>query len=188
MRTCRSCHLKHGAAEWQYVGRRELDGLNMRHMVLFLVIVAGAVGCSHASLGDALTVTQSAALAQEVLRHTPEQVHFAKGTVFRWVLLTEGRSDHPEAFPAIRAALASQYTLYLNQAELPPGAERSDGMGPMFVDGFAFSVTIRRVDANTIEVDYSDYEGSLAGGSQTIRYRWRRNRWRAVWASPQMVS
>lgn len=162
---------------------------SIRHGLLALTILAGAVRCSHVSLGNALTDQQSASLAQEALRHTPEHVHFAKGTVFRWVLLAEGEeSDHPEAFPAIRKALASRYTLYLNRAELPPEAQRNDAMGTSFVNGFVFSITIRRVDESMIEVDYSDYEGSLAGGSQTVRYRWSGNHWRTVWTSPQMVS
>jgi hypothetical protein len=157
-----------------------------RYVLATLIVLAA---CTTATLTDRLSDEQASALAREVLRHTPEHTHFADSTKFDWVFFTPGKnSDYPEAFAAIRSALAGKYALYSTAEEMPDTAERHDGMGPSYVGGFLFSVAIRKVDATTIEVEYSDYEGTLAGGRQSVRYQWRGGRWVKVWESPQVVS
>ena len=161
--------------------------LNKARRVLPTLILL--VACSSATLRDKLSDDQVRALAREVLRHTPEHTHFAQGTRFDWVFFTPGDEvAYPEAIPAIRDALASKYQVYSGDEKLPPGAEGHDGVSTSYVGGFLFSVSIRRVDEKTIEVEYSDYEGSLAAGRQTVRYQWRGSHWAKTWESPQVVS
>src|SRR5687768_13652584 len=135
--------------------------LNNAQRVLPALILL--VACSSAILSDTLSHDQLTALAREVLRHTPEHTHFAETTRFEWVFFTPGDEvAYPEAIPAIRQALTSKYTVYSRGDKLPSGAERHDGVGTSYVGGFLFSVSIRRIDVKTIEIEYSDYEGSLA--------------------------
>jgi len=136
-----------------------------------------------------LSDRQLNALAQEALRHTPEKLHWVKGTTFSWVVFTiSGTGLQLELSKRIWDLLKSQYQVYALEADLPEDNVRPCDGGKCYVDGFVFKVVATVLSRDTLEVTYSDFEGPLAASQQTIRYRWNGSRWKSVKSGPLTVS
>jgi hypothetical protein len=135
-----------------------------------------------------LSRAQLDALAAEALNHTPEYTHFAKGAKFSWVLFTHPAGRQLDLMSAIRRQLGRRYRVYDAEEDLPDGSVLTDDRGKRYVDGFLFTVTAKRVSADTVEMTYVDYEAPLAAGRQTIRYRWNGSRWQLIRRGPIFVS
>jgi hypothetical protein len=118
-------------------------------------------------------------LAREALKHTPENVHFEPGAVFKWVRFPSpelefdfpsSEVDHfPEFTNRVREELSKKYIVYAKQEDIPRELVTGDASRPEFVDGFLFSVTLRRLSPIRIEVKYHDYERYLGHGDALPR-------------------
>jgi hypothetical protein len=138
---------------------------------------------------EPLSPAQMDGLAVEALKHTPEHVHWAKGTRFSWVLFgVPADSKQIGIWNRIRAKLAERYQVFDSNDEIPAGLVQPDEIGACFVDGFSFTVSVRVIDSTTVEVTYSDFENSLAGSRQEIKYRWSGSCWRVRSKGPLVVS
>ncbi|HET6266726.1 MAG TPA: hypothetical protein VFG11_03340 [Acidobacteriota bacterium] len=130
-----------------------------------------------------------ASLAAEVLRQTPEYTHFAPGAHFKWVLFVPPSPDpYPEVTKTLRTALKKKYSLYDKRADLPASSIEKTPAGEGYVGGFQFTVTIKQLDKDKIEVQYNDFENPIAAGDQTIRYQWIKGAWKEIWRSAMAVS
>jgi hypothetical protein len=165
-----------------------------RRAPFFLLGAAMMLGCASGQSAvpqqPALSESQIDALAREAVLHTPEHTHFAKGTHFEWVLFLQAAADDGcGATAAIARELRKKYTVYQQESELPEGAVEDDDMvGKRYRGGFIFGVRCAVIGENKVEVEYSDYEGSLAAGNQTLRYRWVWKKWIVTWKSPRLVA
>ena len=166
-------------------------------MKKIIALIVFLVSCSsHSPHRDASTVfseSQIDSLVQEIMRHTPEYTHYVEGYKFDWVLFTPPDKDpYPAITNKIRSELKQKYTVYDKDGDLPAELISYDPDDPVggkiYLGGFEFSVEIRRLYENTIEVTYDDFENSMAAGNQTIRYQWQGNRWKVIWESDLMVS
>jgi hypothetical protein len=138
---------------------------------------------------EPLSPAQAEGLAAEALRHTPENLHWAKGTRFSWVLFVVPKdSTQVDLMNRIRTKLAKRYQVFDTAADIPPGLVDSDAGHTTYRDGFLFSVSVQIVDPKTVDVTYSDFENSLAASHQKIRYRWNGSRWRVRNKAPLTVS
>jgi hypothetical protein len=134
-----------------------------------------------------LSAQQARALAEEIVMHTPERVHFAEGTTFSWVLfLRQANDPSPLVTQIVLELLGKKYVVYLSEAAVPPGKMTKQGM--QLLDGFRFSFELRQIQTDTIEVNYSDSEGPLAASGQTFKYKWERTKWRVLSKGPLEVS
>ena len=147
-----------------------------------MIFVGLLVSCRTAiPLSPALTSAQVDALATEALKYTPEHTHFAEGTRFDWVLFSGPKNDDfPEVTRSIASKLSSRYRVYGPDDELPRELQVESEMGRSYKDGFLYTVEARKISPTTIAVSYSDYEGPLAAGRQTITYRWNGRAWKIV--------
>jgi hypothetical protein len=128
---------------------------------------------------NAFSDAQLAQLAREALKHTPENVHFEPGAVFKWVrfpspelefAFPSSEVDHfPEFTNRVREELSKKYIVYAKQEDIPRELVTGDASRPEFVDGFLFSVTLRRLSPIRIEVKYHDYERYLGHGDALPR-------------------
>jgi hypothetical protein len=160
---------------------------HIKIVVLFLAMIAAQT--APLSQTDNLSNAQLASLAAEVLRQTPEYTHFTPGGHFDWVLFVPPSPDsHPKITSYLRNALKKKYSVYDKRSDLPPSYIEKGQVGDNFVGGFQFTVTVKRLDNDTIEVEYKDFEGPAAAGDQTIRYQWQKTAWKEVWRSSMAVS
>jgi hypothetical protein len=160
----------------------------MSRFALLPLLFALATGPTNAGEND-LSAAQVRALAHEIVTHTPEHVHWAKGTHFAWVLLAQPAPDlFPDVTAAVRALLAERYTVYDDEASVPPEYRSTDEIGITYVSGFLFHFEVRILRPGVVEVTYSDFESSLAGSRQTVSYRWRRGRWTTLFRGRVFVA
>ena len=98
----------------------------------------------------------------------------------------------PDLFPdvtaAVRALLAERYTVYDDEASVPPEYRSTDEIGITYVSGFLFHFEVRILRPGVVEVTYSDFESSIAGSRQTVSYRWRRGRWTTLFRGRVFVA
>jgi len=165
---------------------------SMRHLLL-LVLALAALGHTSAEqpASPQLSEVQIEALATEILRHTPEHVHFEKGTTFSWVLFVEPTSDEsPELTKAVLRHLKARYTVYRTRDEIPPDKITVDRSGDLigYRDGFKFGFSVSVRGAAEVEIRYSDWVGNLAASSQSVAYRWSGSQWEVVWRGPLIVA
>ncbi len=134
---------------------------------------------------------QVEALADEIVRHTPEHVHFEEGTRFSWMLL---ETQEPERIPGLNQAvlgrLRERYTVYLSQEDIPPDRQilAPDGTLQAYRDGFRFKFEVEILAPGRVKVRYEDWEGNLAASGQAITYAWRGSSWEVVEEGPLYVS
>jgi hypothetical protein len=154
-------------------------------IVVFVVVV----GCRQDTPQQVrpAVLSKTEALAQEILRFTPEYVHFVEGTTFAWVLVPEVEAD-PALTTEVLRLLSKKYVVYRTESALPADAVSREGELVYYKDGFRFEFTTRQVDPSTVEVVYSDYEGPLAASSQTITYTWNGAGWVVKKQSAVLVS
>ena len=133
---------------------------------------------------------QLALLAQQVLAHTPEHQHFVEGTKFTWVLFAPRREG--DAFPKftqlVRDQLAKTYTVYAAESDIPKEFIWNDGVATSYRNGFAFSARLRKLGSDRVEIEYADYEGSLAAGHRIVEYTWSAEGWRQTAVRDDWVS
>ena len=163
----------------------------MKPVRLALLVGAALSLSGFASGRDVFSAKQADRLAAEVVQHTPEYLHWAKGTRFSWVLLDTPDRDFVDVAEKVRTLLRKRYTVYTSESEVPESLiqhDTNEGLGPRYIHGFRFSWRITTLSGAEIEVEYSDYEAPLAASSQTVRYRWTGSRWRFVRSGPLAVS
>jgi hypothetical protein len=121
-------------------------------------------------------------LADEVLKNTPESIHFAPGSRFSWCLFQAARDDPlPELTKAVLAKLRRKYVVYLSDSEIPERMKlfrESKLVG--YYDGFSFEVRAERLGPRVIKIQYSDWEGLHAGSGHYQVYRWTGSSWKVV--------
>jgi hypothetical protein len=155
--------------------------MNVRLTCLLIVVT---VSCSTSiPIGSALSTQQVHLLVEDVLRHTPDS---SPVRPFDWVLFAPPENDSfPEVSRAITEALGKRYTVYTDADQLPATAK---ALGDHYVDGFVFTVRVRRVSSSELEVSYSDHRSPLSAKSHTVRYRWNGRGWIATSALPPVIS
>lgn len=134
-------------------------------------------------------------LAPEVLKQTPEYVHFVEGTTFSWVLLQlEPGAVPPDLASEVKDLLAEKYQLLTTRDELTQDhlieRQLADGSSEFlgYRDGFLFSFTVNIIESGLVEIEYSDYESPLAASWHTVLYRWVNGRWVGSPKGPMVVS
>jgi hypothetical protein len=158
------------------------------HVLSIGLILAATATQPAKSPKIALSEQQSRALAEEIVKHTPEHVHYVEGTTFAWVLFNRQKEDPtPGVTALVLELLKKRYVVYLSEGEVPQDKMTVDG-GLILWDGFRFSFLIRAADSTTVEVSYSDYEAPLAASWQTCKYRWDGSKWLVVSKGDLIVS
>jgi hypothetical protein len=159
-----------------------------------IALVSASLGnCVHLRPSERQTLTreQTRALAQRIIDNTPEHVHWAKGTVFSWVLLSpEINSNPPELRDEVITRLKQKYTVYLRKEELPDEVLMKDSTGGLagYRCGFSFSFQIELESDRTVKVHYADWEGNVAGSRHWTRYEWAGFGWKVVGKSRMEIS
>ena len=155
-------------------------------MMRTIVVCASLIAISFLCLANcnekdvSLSRAQIDALSKEILKNTPENVHFTKGTTFSWVLL---RFSPEDRFPKIKREILSRmqgkYVVYESEKEIPIDSQRlgEDGKLLGYQDGFSFSIVLKPIDENRVEIRYRDWEGVLAASGRTIVYLWDGETW-----------
>jgi hypothetical protein len=154
-----------------------------------LAALALAIAGAASEVTPSLSRQQIDALAQEIVTHTPEHIHFANGVTFSWVLYaSKDRDAFPDVTKQVRELLAHRYVVYKTPDAVPAQFLRRDESGTSYVGGFAFQADIRYVGKNRVDVEYSDYEASLAASTQVVQYQWRGTGWIVISNGPISVS
>jgi hypothetical protein len=84
-------------------------------LILTIVAMLAANGANGATWKE-LSANQVRVLAAEILRHTPEHVHFSEGAAFSWVLVEIPKADPtPAVTKAVLDLLSQKYTVYLRK-------------------------------------------------------------------------
>jgi len=138
-----------------------------------------------------LTQEQISALAERIVENTPEHIHWAKGTVFSWVLLSPETDSAPPALrDEVLARLKQKYTVYLRKEQLPDDVMMKDGTGKLigYHRGFSFSFQVELEIERTVKVHYADWEGNVAGSRHWTRYKWAGSNWKVAEQGPLWVS
>ncbi len=131
------------------------------------------------------------ALADEIVRHTPEHVHYAEGTAFSWVFV---ELQEPQPIPGLSEAvlkrLRERYTVYRSEEEIPEDrlSRAPDRTLLGYQDGFRFKFEVEVLGPDRVKVRYEDWEGNMAGSGQTITYEWNGSAWEIVEKGPLFVS
>jgi hypothetical protein len=160
---------------------------NAYAFILSVVVLAAA---SQPATRPKVTLTdaQSRALAEEIVMHTPEHIHFEEGATFSWVLFERQAGDPaPVLTEMVIDLLKKRYVVYLSKDRVPRDQMFVDG-GLILLDGFRFSFSIRLIDSETVQVSYSDYEGPEGASSQTNGYKWKESKWVLSAKGPLLVS
>jgi len=164
----------------------------MRHLIVSLAALLVFGG--HAAASDnphELSKAQIESLATEIMRHTPEYVHFAEGTTFSWVLFTQKDEESlPGLTTAVLNRLQKKYTVYRSKEDLPSSELILDSRGNLlgYRDGFSFRFSVTVLAHNRVEVRYTDWEGNVAASSQKVSYKWTGSQWQIIGKSPLVVS
>ncbi len=151
-------------------------------IVLFLI---SFYACSHISedISDSIRLTreQTKLLADEILKNTPEYIHFKK--TFLWVLISsEAKDNMPELFEEVIRKLKVKYKVYLNESDIPEHLKirSSQGMLLGYKDGFKFVYKISSEKNNILIICYNDWEGNAAGSYHCEKYQWDLTNWLPV--------
>ena len=162
-------------------------GVTKPHLVALMMVMI-AVGFVVAA-EKPLSEVQLNGLAREAMKHTPEKLHFAKGTTFSWVVFTvKGAGLQLALSERIWELLKDRYQTFALEADLPDGSWRPCEEGRCYQDGFIFTVVVSALSSDTVEITYHDFEGPWAASEQTIRYRWNGSRWTAAKIGPMKIS
>jgi len=129
-------------------------------------------------------------LAEEVLKNTPEHIHFAPGANFSWCLFGGIEGDPlPDLKGEVLRKLRLRYTVYLAKDDVPPHYKQfHDGRLAGYHRGFSFNVRVETINRSTIRIGFADWEGSLAASSHWKVYKWTGSRWRILETSRILVS
>jgi hypothetical protein len=161
---------------------------------LVVALAAFLVLGGHAAEDDTshkLSTAQLESLATEIMRHTPEYLHYVEGTTFSWVLFTQETEDSlPGLTAAVLSRLRKKYTVYRSKEDVPSTELILDRGGSLlgYRDGFLFHFTATILGESRVEVRYSDWEGNLSASSQTVLYEWTGSRWKVIEKGPLVVS
>lgn len=137
-----------------------------------------------------LSTTQLRLLAQEVLKNTPEYIHFANAN-FSWVVLAPGVQTNPQALQdEVMTLLKAKYKVYDDKKDLPDELLHKDKEGKLigYKGGFSFSYSVDFEEKGIIKIQYGDYEGNLAASGHYKRYKWNGKNWDIVEKSSLVVS
>lgn len=178
------------AAELRSLGVEKVTSRNLMLVLAGAGLIMPGLLCA-ADLS--LSRRQADSLAREIVRHTPEHLHWVKGWRFSWVIFNMPDTDpFREVRERVRIRLAARYQVFSSESEVPPAMVVRDDTepvpGPRYIDGFKFSYEISVLDNGDIEIRYSDYEAPMAASAQRVRYRWILWRWFVVWKEPLAVS
>lgn len=129
-------------------------------------------------------------LAREILKNTPEYIHYDKGARFRWVVIGTTHDTGSELHGEVIKQLRQKYTVYLSNDEVPERLKRRsrDGRLVGYKEGLRFSFRTEFREPRIVTIHYSDWEGSLAASWHWKRYEWTGTSWRVVEKSPITVS
>jgi hypothetical protein len=159
---------------------------------LVALIIAGCGQPSAAPTADQEPVSlQTRLLAEEILKNTPEHIHFAPFTRFQWVLLSPKTQDNPpDLQEEVVRQLARKYTVYMKQEDLPEDlmTRGEDGTLIGYKGGFSFRYNVQFENETTVKIRYSDWEGNLAASFHWKRYEWTGHHWRVIEKSGILVS
>jgi hypothetical protein len=135
------------------------------------------------------TASPTRALAAEIVRHTPEYVHWDPGARFSWVWVhINGRDVDSDLTKAVLSMLRQRYIVYLRGEDIPANKVVQEGGYPEYLDGFKFEFKVTHLNSSMVEIVYKDYEGQLASALQTIVYEWNGSDWVVKKKSPILVS
>jgi hypothetical protein len=128
---------------------------------------------------SALTDIQIEKFAEMIKRRTPDNTHFEKGTKFGWVCLSFDGSVSEKIRNEIRSILSKNYIVYSSHEQIPSAKVHKKGKEILgYNGGFLFEIkNLKLIDADTIEVACSDYEGNLASSWCRIKYHWDGAKW-----------
>ena len=184
-------HAEHGAAAdslrsplsfWLFGARKK--GRSRAVVAFGVAFLVTCAGCS-----SRLSEQQAKALADEILKHTPEFVHFEPGAKFRWAVFSvPSENPYPDVTDRVRTGLRERYVLYSDAGAIPPETRLDLRGAEGYRGGFLFSVNIKRVARKKVEVEYKDFEHALAASEQTVVYEWTNGAWKVVSKSPLLVS
>ena len=168
------------------IGRARFEAIAGR-MVAITAILAVA-GCAHLKAPQT-PPPDFAQLADEVLMHTPENIHYGGGFRLSWVLLDGDSKEAPaELIAAVREKLSQRYTVFNRESDLPASYISPDVTGKQYFGGFWFSFQVTFLGPDTVQIKYRDYEASLAGSGGSTTYRWQGSRWVVISYEPTWVS
>jgi hypothetical protein len=158
--------------------------------VLAALLLVGGSGVGGQAPQE-LSNDQIALLANEIVSHTPEHIHFESDAIFTWVLFTQRDHDGiPGLTQAVRIGLQTRYTVYRTKEEVPSDRLHLDMNGDVigYREGFAFGFVATVVGEGQVEGRYSDWEGNVAASSQSIWYKWKGTRWEVSKRGPLIVA
>jgi hypothetical protein len=164
--------------------------------ILLLVVTGCACALPHApatvssNYEGGFSYEQLSSLAREVLAQTPEHTHFAKETKFEWVCFRPAREGDlfPRFTELVRHELRDKYAVYSTETEIPASFVGHDAVATSYRSGFLFSVALRKIQSDRVEIEYQDYEASLAAGHRIIEYFWSDGRWQQTGVRDDWVS
>ena len=165
----------------------------MRFATLVALSIALA-GCSSleetGDLPPTNTAPPYALLAEEVLKNTPEHLHFSPGAIFSWCYFETPEPDPiPSLTEAVLTKLRAKYTVYLAESEIPPSYKvERDGRFVGYRRGFHFRLRTEVLDERTVKIHYYDFEADLAASFHFEVYKWTGSAWKVVEKSPLAVS
>ena len=169
-------------------------GVEWIPLLLAMTMLTGcATTCPKGEAGiGPMTEEQIHKLAEKILENTPENIHYAKGTTFSWVLVkSEEMYANPQPLQNnVVQLLKRKYTVYFDEESLPAGAvfRDSDGHWIGYNDGFSFRWRVNSCGQNKVKVEYFDLEGNLGAAFHWKIYRWDRQDWQIAEAGNPIVS
>ena len=137
-----------------------------------------------------LSKNQLCLLAQEVMKNTPEYIHFADAH-FSWVVLAPEVQMNPKALQyEVMTLLKAKYKVYVDKKDLPDELLAKDKDGKMigYEGGLSFSYSADFKEKGIVIIQYGDYEGNLASSGHYKRYKWNGKNWEIVEVSQMVVS
>lgn len=177
------------------MSRFTLWGLSISCLLLLSAcvnhVVTGKTSPQGKKIAEKLSKTQIRLLAQEILRNTPEYIHFSNSSHFSWVVLTPEVQANPQALQGeVLNLLSEKYKVYVDTKELPEDLIEKNSKGMMigYKKGFSFSYTLTFEENGIIKIHYHDYEGNLASSGHFKRYKWNGKNWEIIEKSALIVS
>jgi hypothetical protein len=158
--------------------------MTMKRLLIVILLVM-AQGCNSSSDKPDYSL-----LAEEVLKNTPEYIHWVPGTKFSWCLFERPEQDIlPGLTQAVIAKLRKKYILYQSESQMGNTCGIfQDGKLMGYRSGFSFRIRVEIMNQQTIKIHYSDWESGTAGSAHFKVYKWTGKSWKIIEKSGIAVS
>lgn len=137
---------------------------------------------------ESLTQEQADTLADRIMENTPEYI-FARGSKFEWIVLEDIKGNPEMLNTAVLERIKKKYKIFDSRKDIPEEFKiYSDGKFVGYQKGFTFEYKVTFNSADTVTINYSDFEGNLGGSIHWKQYKWNGKEWIMIDKSSLIVA